>query len=140
MFDALKRKVAAGALSAVLKSLATSKDTRTSVTGLLAATILAIHGLSLADLIAGDPHQIALLTSSLAVAALGFIATKANKDGHATLLGVVAAACQAYVGDFTSAIALAVCGYLTNKPVAASGVAGNASGPNGAEALKATAN
>jgi hypothetical protein len=125
MLDALKRKIAAGALSSILKSLAMSADTRTTVTGLLAATILAIHGLNLAALIAGDPQQIALVVSSLSVAALGFIATKANKDGHATLLGVVAAACQAYVGDFTGAIALATCGYLTNKPTAASSVFGN---------------
>jgi ABC-type uncharacterized transport system permease subunit len=117
MLDGLKRKVAGGVLASVLKSLATNADTRTSVTGILAGAVLAVHGLNLSALIAGDPQQIALVASSLVVAVLGFVATKESHDGHATLLGVVAAALQVYAGDVTSAVALAVCGYFTNKPV-----------------------
>jgi len=120
MLTKLKLTVAAGFLRSTLNSLATSKDTQTTVAGMLAAAVMAIKGLDIGKLLAGDPQQIALVTSGLAVALVGFLATKENHDGHTTLLGAVAAAAQASVGNFTAAIAMALCGYFTNKTVTTS--------------------
>jgi hypothetical protein len=117
MFGKLKLKLAAAAIMSLLKSLAADKNAQTTVTGMLAGAILAIHGLDMAQLLAGDPQQIALVVSGLAVALVGFLATKENHDGHTTLLGVVAAASQAFIGNFTAAITVALCGYFTNKTV-----------------------
>lgn len=117
MFGKLKLTVAAAFVRSTLNSLATDKNTQTTVAGMLAAAVLAIKGLDFGKLLAGDPQQIALVTSGLAVALCGFLATKENHDGHTTFFGVVAGASQAFIGNFTAAIALALCGYFTNKTV-----------------------
>jgi hypothetical protein len=116
MLDGLKRKIAGSVVNGLLASLANSPDTRSTVAGLVSAVVLNLH-LDTAKLISGDPHQIATLVSGMCVAGIGFLATKENKDGHTTLLGVIAAAAQATVGDFTSALTIGLCGYFTNKPV-----------------------
>jgi primosomal replication protein N len=119
MFDGMKRKIAATALSALLKSLATSHDTKTTIIGLIAGTILAVHGLDLTALISGDPLQVAHVLSGVCVAAIGFLCTKENADGKTTLVGVLAGALQAASGSVDAIITglvLAVLGYITNKP------------------------
>ena len=120
MFDGLKRKVAAVALVDLLKSLATSKDTQTTIAGMIAGCVLTIPGLDLSRLIAGDPHQIALVLSGVAVWFIGLLATKEHHDGHTTALGVVAGVLQLCIGNVVTAVTLALCGYLTNKPVSGS--------------------
>jgi hypothetical protein len=119
MFDGLKRKVAATAIGSVLRSLAGSKDTQTTIVGVIAAAVLAIPGLDLTALISGDAHQIARVAAGLVVVAIGWLATKENKDGHTTLLGTVAGglyASQGSVEAVTTGVVLALVGYLTNKP------------------------
>jgi hypothetical protein len=119
MLDGLKRKIAAGALSSLLKSLATSKDTRSTVTGLIAAAVLAIPGLDLTKLIAGDPAQVAHVGSALLVAMIGWLATKPRADGKTTLLGTAAGSLYAMQGSveaITTGVIIAVLGHLTNKP------------------------
>ncbi|MBZ5580893.1 MAG: hypothetical protein LAQ30_01585 [Acidobacteriia bacterium] len=121
MFDGLKRKVAATAVSGLLKSLATSKDTQTTIAGLIAGAVLAIPGLDLAAVIAGDPHHIARLLSGLAVAAIGWLATKEGCDHHTTAIGAAAGAVFAAQGSLDkliTGVVVALLGYLTNKPTA----------------------
>ncbi len=129
MFTKLKLTLAATAIMSLLKTLQTDKGTQTTVAGMLAGAVLAIRGLDVAKLLAGDPQQIALVASGLAVSLVGFLATKENHDGHTTLLGAIAAASQAFVGNFTAAIAMALCGYFTNKTVVASGEPGAPTAP-----------
>ncbi len=126
MFDGLKRKVAAGAITSVLRSLATSRDTQTSITGIIAASVLAYKGLDVAALVAGDPVQIAHVVSCVLVALIGVLATKENADGKTTLLGAVAGALYAAQGDVdtvTTGVVIAVLGHFTNKMVPARGPA-----------------
>lgn len=121
MLDGLKRKVAATAMGGMLKSLATSKDTQTTIAGVIAGAVLAIPGLDLAKVIAGDPGQIAHLAAGLSVALIGILATKENQDGHTTLLGTVSGALYATSGSIeaiTTGVVIALAGYFTNKPTA----------------------
>jgi len=120
MLDGLKRKFAAGALMSVLRSLATSKDTRTTITGMIAAAVLATKGLNAEQLLAGDPIQVAHAISCVLVAMIGVLATKENADGKTTLLGVVAGAlyaAQGSVDTITTGVVIGVLGHLTNKAV-----------------------
>jgi hypothetical protein len=117
MLNGLKRSIAARFVGNFLASLATSKDTQTTVAGALAGAVLAIKGLNLSALIAGDPRQYALFISGIAVGGIGWLATKANQDGSTTLLGVIGAAMQASMGDFTAALTVGLTGYFTNKGV-----------------------
>ncbi len=121
MLDGLKRKVAAGALTSVLRSLATSKDTQTTITGIIAGAVLAVQGLNMEALIAGDPVQIAHVVAGVLVAAIGLLATKENADGKTTLLGVIAGALYAMPGSveaITGGVVVAVLGHVTNKAIA----------------------
>jgi len=121
MLDGLKRKLAAMAISTTLKSLATSKDTRTTITGIVAAIVLAVPGLDFQKLLAGDVDQIAHLTAALLVAALGYLSTKPDADGKTTLLGAVAGALYAMAGSVEAIVTgtvIAALGHLTNKPAA----------------------
>ncbi len=121
MFDGIKRKIAATALGSILKSLATDKNTATTITGIIAAAVLAIPGLDLTKLVEGDPAMIAKVAAGLAIAIIGFLATKEQKDGTTTFVGVVAGALYAASGAVdavTTGLTLAVVGYFTNKPVA----------------------
>ncbi len=118
MLDGLKRKVAAGAITSVLKSLATSKDTHTTITGMIAGAVLAVQGLNIDALIAGDPVQIAHAVAGVLVAGIGLLATKENADGKTTLLGVAAGALYAMQGSveaITGGVVVAVLGHVTNK-------------------------
>jgi hypothetical protein len=119
MLDALKLRVAAAVVKDLVRSLATDKNTQTTVVGAIAGVLLAIKDLDWAKLLAGDPQQIAMVASGIAVWGIGYLATKENHDGHTTLLGVLAAAAQAYVGNFTAAATIGLCGYFTNKAVPA---------------------
>lgn len=124
MLDGLKRKIAATAVTSFLKSLATNKDTQTTIAGAIAGAVLAIPGLDMSKVIAGDPGQIGHLAAGLGVALIGFLATKENCDGHTTMLGTVAAAAYASSGSVEAVITgvvIAGLGYFTNKPVAAGG-------------------
>jgi len=96
-----------------------NKNLQTSIVGLLASIGLCVANIDLAKLLAGDPLQIAHLAAALLVWLIGILATRANRDGHTTLLGVVAGAlqaCSGQVSDITIGAALAVIGYFTNKP------------------------
>jgi hypothetical protein len=122
VLDGIKRKLAGAALWSLLKSLATSKDTQTTLAGLLAGAVLAIANLNREQLLAGDPHQIAILLSGLALWALGIVATKERRDGHATFLGTLAGSLHAWAAggnleSLLTGVAIALAGYLTNKPV-----------------------
>ncbi len=126
MFDGLKRKVAAGAITSVLRSLATSKDTQTTITGIVAAAVLATKGLNVERLVAGDAFQIARAISCVLVALIGVLATKESADGKTTLLGAVAGSLYAAQGDVdtvTTGVIIAVLGHFTNKVVPARGPA-----------------
>lgn len=117
MFDALKSKVVANVLAGALRSLATSKDTQASITGIIAGVVLAIPGLDLGKLLAGDPQQIAHLVAGLLVAWLGWLAGKPGHDGTTTVLGVIAGTLQASSGqihDITAGVVVAVLGHVTN--------------------------
>lgn len=119
MFDGLKQKLAAAALGSVLKSLATSKNTQTTITGLIAGAVLAVPGLDLRQLLSGDPVQLAHVAAGLVVWAISVLATRTGHDGSTTFLGAVAAALQAssgQAGDITTGIVLFLVGYFTNKP------------------------
>jgi len=108
----------------MLRSLATSKDTQTSITGIIAAAVLAYKGLDMQALIAGDPVQIAHVASCVLVAIIGVLATKENADGKTTVLGAIAGAlyaAQGAVGNVTTGVVIAVLGHLTNKAAAAKG-------------------
>jgi hypothetical protein len=121
MLDGLKLKLAGAALGSVLKSLATNKNTQTTITGLIAGAILVIPGLNLGQLIAGDPVQIAHLAAGLVVWAISILATHKGHDGTTTVLGVIGAVLQGSSGqiqDLTVAVVIALLGHLTNKPVA----------------------
>lgn len=119
MFGTLKRKIVASFLWSFLKSLATDKNTQTTVAGWLAGTVIAIKGINPDQLLAGDPAQLGVLLSSIAVAAMGQLATKENRNGHTTVVGVIAGVTQLYIGDFTNALVIALCGYFTNQPTTA---------------------
>jgi hypothetical protein len=119
MLDGLKRRLAATALSSLLKSLAISQDTRTTMTGLVAAAVLAVPGLDLPKLVAGDAVQIARVVSGLLVAWIGYLATKRGADGKTTLLGAAAGSLYAVQGSFeavVTGVVIGVLGHLTNKP------------------------
>ncbi|HWQ55677.1 MAG TPA: hypothetical protein VN442_18465 [Bryobacteraceae bacterium] len=119
MLDGLKRKMAAVGVMGMLRSLASDKNTQTTITGVIAGAIVALPGLDMAKVIAGDPGQIAHLVAGVAIAALGFLATKENMDGHATLLGTVAGALYAMQGTLETlmtGVVIAALGYFTNKP------------------------
>ncbi len=125
MLDGLKRKIAAAAIMSLLKSLATNKDTQTSITGLIAAAIITIPGLDVAKTIAGDPMQIAHLVSGLLLAGISLLATRENHDGSTTALGTIAGvlqACSGQVADIAVGVVIALLGYFTNKPAAAAPV------------------
>lgn len=120
MLDGLKRSLAGAAIASVLKSLATNTDTKTTITGILAAAMLAIPGLDWSKVVAGDPVQIAHLGAGLLVALLGYLATKPGHDGHTTFAGVAAGslyAAQGSIEAITTGLIVAVLGYFTNKPV-----------------------
>ncbi len=120
MFDGLKLKIAGSALGSLLKSLATSKNTQTTITGLIAGAVLAIPGLDLAKLIAGDPVQIAHVAAGLVVFLIGLLATRKGHDGSTSVLGVIGGVLQASSGqiqDLTVAIVILLLGHVTNKPV-----------------------
>lgn len=117
MLDGFKRKVAGVAVGGMLKSLAQSKDTRTTIMGLIAGAVLAIPGLDLTKLIGGDPVQVAKLASGLLVALIGYWATKANREGASTAAGAAAGALYAVQGSVESivtAVVIAVLGHVTN--------------------------
>lgn len=121
MFAKLKTKIAGSALASLLKSLASDPKTNTTIVGILAGAVLAVPGLDLSALISGDPAQIARVSSGILVAGIGALAGRAGHDGHTTLLGVLAGSLQASSGQLagiTTGVVLALCGYLTNKPVA----------------------
>lgn len=118
MLDGVKRRVAGVAMGAMLKSLASDKDTRTTITGLIAGAIVAIPGLDWSKVIVGDPAQIAKLVSGLLIALIGFWATKANRDGATTAAGAAAGALYAASGTVESLVTgviIAALGHLTNK-------------------------
>lgn len=118
MLDGLKRKLAATAITSFLKSLATDKDTQTSITGIIAGAVLAIPGLDWSKIIAGDPGQIAHLASGLLLALIGVFATKENADDKTTLLGAFSGALYATQGSVeavVTGVVIAVLGYFTNK-------------------------
>jgi hypothetical protein len=120
MFDGLKRKLAAEGIVSVLKSLAGSNDTKTTITGIVAGAVVAIPGLDWSQVLAGDPMSIARLLSGFVIAQVGYLATKPGHDGHTTALGTVAGALYAVQGSLQSvitAVVIALVGYLTNKPV-----------------------
>jgi putative Mn2+ efflux pump MntP len=117
MFNGVKRKLASVAIGSVLKSLATDNRTKTTITGVIAGTIVAL-GADLDKVIAGDPQEIARIGAGLALMFLGRIATKENADGKATLVGTIAATAYAYstaLTDIVGAVIIAVMGYFTNK-------------------------
>jgi hypothetical protein len=121
VLDKLKRTIAAKAIMSLLESLAASKDTQTTITGILAGAVLAIPGLDMGKIVAGDPGQISHLVAGLLVAGLGFLTTKENHDGHTTLIGTVAGSAYAMQGNvesITTGVVLALLGYLANKPTA----------------------
>jgi hypothetical protein len=96
-----------------------NNNLKTTLAGMLASIGLCVTNLDLSKLLAGDPLQIAHATAALLVWAIGILATHARRDGHTTLLGVIAGALQACSGqasDITIAIVMAATGYLTNKP------------------------
>jgi primosomal replication protein N len=121
VFDGIKRKVAASVVTSFLKSLATSKDTRTTIVGLIVGAVLALPGLDIEALISGDPNQVAKVAAGLGIWAIGFLTTKENADGKTTLVGTVTGALYASQGSVEAVITgvvIAVLGYFTNKQVA----------------------
>lgn len=121
MIGFLKRKIAAAALKSFVRSLARSKDRQTSAVSALAAIILEIRGLDWDKLISGDPYQIAHLVACAAIWYIGRLATKPQADGKATFAGVVGGALYAVAGSveaITTAVTIALVGYLSGKPVA----------------------
>jgi hypothetical protein len=119
MLDGIKRRLGGAALLSLLKSLASSADTRTTVTGILAGAVVALPGLELDKLLAGDPQQIARVVAGLLVAGIGYLATKPRADGKTTAVGAVAGAlyaCQGSVEAIVTGVVIAVLGHLTNKP------------------------
>jgi hypothetical protein len=119
VLDALKIRIAAGFLQGLVKSLATDTKTRCTIVGTIAGVILAIHGLDYGQLVSGNPQQIALVVSAVAVWGIGVLAADQGHDGHTTFLGLIAAAAQAYMGNFATAATLGLCGYFTGKAPAA---------------------
>lgn len=115
MFDGIKRNIAGGVVRNFISSLATSKDTQTTIVGAIAAVIISINGLDWSKLLSGDANQIALVISALAVWGVGVMTTKENSDGHTTILGIIAASAQAYIGNFSTALTVGLCGYFSNK-------------------------
>jgi hypothetical protein len=96
-----------------------NNNLKTTLAGLLASIGLCVSNIDLSELLAGDPLQIAHTAAALLVWVIGVLATHARRDGHTTLLGVIAGALQACSGqasDITVAIVMAATGYLTNKP------------------------
>src|SRR3990167_4890902 len=104
MFDAMKRKIAALVLVSTLKSLAPSKDTRTTITGIIAGAALALLGLDWEALLAGDPAQIAKVISGLLIAWVGVLATKRHADGQTTAVGAAAGALYAVQGSLEAVV------------------------------------
>lgn len=122
MLDGLKRKVAASGIMSVLKSLATNNDTKTTITGVIAGTIIAIPGLDMGKILSGDPVAIAHLVAGFLVGLICHWATRPGRDLHTTLAGAVAGSLNMMSGevsDIVTGIVIAVLGYLTNKPVTA---------------------
>jgi hypothetical protein len=118
MLDGLKRKIAAKAIGSLLSSLAKDKDTQTTITGLIAAAVIALQ-LDLEKLIAGDPYQIARLVAGLLVAVIGYFATKAKKDGMTTGAGGLAGVlygCTGQIHDIVMGVMIWLVGYFTDKP------------------------
>ncbi len=117
MLDGFKRKIAAVVIGSTLKSLATSKDTRTTITGLIAAAVLA-SGVDIGKVLEGDPIQIARAVSAVLLAVIGILATRENADGKTSLLGVISGALYAAAGSIeaiTTGVVIALVGYFTNK-------------------------
>lgn len=101
-----------------LKLLVSNKDRQTTFIGVLAAAVLAVPGLDLSKLFAGDWVQLAHLTAALLVAAIGWYAIKAKSDGKTTFLGTLAGglyACSGTVEAVVTGGMVALAGYLTNK-------------------------
>jgi hypothetical protein len=124
MLDAVKRKIGAAALGSLLRSLAESADTKTTIAGVAAGAVIAIPGLSLDGLLAGDPGMIGRLVAGLLVAVIGYLATKKGHDGQTTAVGAVAGVLQASSGSvsaITTGVVIALLGYLTNKPMTRAG-------------------
>jgi hypothetical protein len=120
MLDGLKRKVAATAVGALLKSLATSNDTKTTIVGIVAGALLAVPGLKMDALVTGDPVAIAHVVAGLLLAVIGYLATKPGNNGSTSLVGVMAGTLQASSGSveaITTGLVIAALGYFTNKPV-----------------------
>lgn len=121
MLDGLKRTVGATAIKSLLNSLAHSKDTQTTIVGVLAGAVLVIPGLDFSKLLAGDIEQICRLAAGLIVCVIGYYATKPGKDGATSLLGVLAAALHLTPGNvqsFVTSFLIAAVGYFVNKPAA----------------------
>jgi len=101
----------------LLRGLAGSEDTRTTLAGLVAAAVIA-SSVDLDRLLAGDAVSIAHAISAILVAVLGYFATRKNADGTTTSLGAAAGALYAVAGDVSSLITgmvLFITGYFTNK-------------------------
>lgn len=122
MLDKLKFKIAGGLAMTFLRSLATSKDTQSTLIGILAAAVVAVPTFNLSALLAGDLGQLTSVGSALAIALIGWLATKPGHDGSTTLLGAVAGGLHVLptqtVESVSSAVILAMVGYVTNKPTA----------------------
>jgi Ca2+/H+ antiporter len=121
MLDGLKRKAGLAVLGTALKSIASSPDTRTTVAGILAAAAIAVPGFDLGRLISGDLQQLAHVTAALTVAAIGYWATKAKRDGATTAAGAIGGmlyACSGQISDIIIAAILMFGGYVTNKRAA----------------------
>jgi uncharacterized membrane protein len=126
MLNNLKIRIAASALGSVLKSLATSKNTQTSITGMIAGAVLAVSGLDLRLLLQGDPVQIAHVVAGVLLMVIGILATRKGHDGSTTMLGVIAGVLQASSGqvqDLTVGVIITVLGHLTNKPTMTAAIA-----------------
>lgn len=120
MLEGLKKRMAVSITGGTLRSLAQDKNTRTTITGMIAAAVLAIPGFDLARLIDGDAAQIAKVISAVLVFLVGLFATREKADGATTALGAAAGAvyaCQGSVEAIVTGVVVAVLGHLTNKPV-----------------------
>lgn len=112
MLARLKRALGARALGSILSSLATSADTRTTVIGMAAGALIAAQGLDLQRLMDGDAAQIARASAAMAVAMLGWLATKERAAGTGTLVGVVAGGLYAISGSVEAVVTGAVLAVL----------------------------
>ncbi len=121
MLETLKLKLACSAVNSALRSLATNKDTQSTIAGILAGAVISVPGFDLSKLIAGDSVQIAHLVAGLLMALIGLWATKARRDGQTTSAGALAGVLYSLSGqinDVIVGVVIALLGFYTNKPVA----------------------